>query len=151
MLRALLLLASLSACAESSGATPQRSAAKPAPPSVATEAADNRTACVQVVLVQHNGGTPCADCVEREPAEAARRARELQQRLDRGADFAELARSESDAPFGAGGVVGTFRKHEWPHELAAVRDAVFTLKVGQVAPQPLEIDFGYVLVRRCAD
>jgi len=106
---------------------------------------------VQVVFFQHNGGEGCADCVETLPAEAARKADEAQARLDQGADFTMLAKTQASAPLGheGDGVLGTFRRSKWPEQVAAIRDAVFALKIGAHTSKPMQIDFAYVLVRRC--
>src|SRR5437763_1750942 len=75
----------------------------------------------------------------RTKAEAAQRASELLGKLRSDADFAALAREQSDAPSSAprGGVMGTYRKADWPELHAALRDPVFALKVGEVAPAPI--------------
>jgi hypothetical protein len=147
----LALFAALAACSGSAGPAREAARGDDKVHATAPSGAAPRKACVQLVLVQHNGGQPCADCIDRAPGDAERRARELQQRLLQGADFAELARTESDAEFGSGGdgTIGTFREDGWPEELAPIRSAVFALKVGEIAAQPLAIDFGFVLVRRC--
>jgi len=122
-------------------------------PSLAPEPASpaDELACLQIVFFQHNGGAACAHCVETLPAEAERMAREAQRLLDQGADFTQLARTMASAPLGheGDGVLGTFRRSEWPDTMNALREPAFALKVGEHAKQPLEIDYAYVLVRRC--
>jgi parvulin-like peptidyl-prolyl isomerase len=68
-----------------------------------------------------------------------------------GGDLAALAREESDAPSSAArdGIMGTYKKADWPPLHKALRDPLFALAVGGVAPKPIEADYGYVLLSRC--
>ncbi|MCG6118195.1 MAG: peptidylprolyl isomerase [Aquimonas sp.] len=74
------------------------------------------------------------------------RARELKARLDGGADFAELARAESDDAMtrNAGGDMGWFPLYGWGQ---AVGDAVLSLEDGQVS-QPFASEAGWHIVQR---
>jgi len=71
--------------------------------------------------------------------------------LARGADFSELARTMASAPLGkdGDGVLGAYRRSQWPDTMTALREPTFALKIGEHAKQPLQIDFAYVLLRRC--
>jgi peptidyl-prolyl cis-trans isomerase SurA len=129
--------------------TPAATAPKPAPPLAAL--ADPNEACGQIIVIAYKDAAHAKAGITRDKAAAAQRASELLQKARSGADFAELARSESDAPSSAprGGIMGTFVKAEWPALHGALRDPLFALQVGQIAPAPVEADYGYVLVRRC--
>lgn len=132
--------------------TSLRAEAKPqSPPPSFGPIADPDEACGQIIVVAYKGAAHAKPDLTRDKAAAAQRASELLQRARSGADFAELARTESDAPSSAprGGIMGSFRKAEWPALHAAIRDPLFVLRVGQIAPTPIEADYGYVLVRRC--
>jgi hypothetical protein len=120
-------------------------AAAPQPP------ADPDEACGQIILVAYAGAVHAKADISRDRATALQRAQELLQQARAGRDFADLARAQSDAPSSAvrGGVMGTFRKADWPALHIAIRDPLFGLKVGEIAPAAVEADYGYVLVRRC--
>jgi parvulin-like peptidyl-prolyl isomerase len=104
-----------------------------------------------MLVVAYQGAAHAPDTVTRDKAAAAVRAGELLAKVSAGADFGTLARSESDAPSSAArdGIMGTHRKDAWPPTHAALRDPLFSLPVGATAPQPLEADYGYVLLQRC--
>jgi parvulin-like peptidyl-prolyl isomerase len=112
---------------------------------------DPNEACGQILVVAYKGAAHAADTVTRDKAAAAARAGELLAKLTGGADFAGLAKTESDAPSSAprGGIMGTYVKAEWPELHGALRDPLFALQVGAIAPAPVEADYGYVLLRRC--
>lgn len=82
---------------------------------------------------------------ERTKDEARERAQELHNRLKEGADFAALAREESDDPAAedTGGLLENIGRGQMPQEW---EDAVFSLEVGQIA-KPIELDWGYVIVK----
>jgi peptidyl-prolyl cis-trans isomerase SurA len=134
---------------------PSAQAAKPhaaaARGKAASSAAGGDEACGQIIVIGYRGAAHAKPDISRDKVAAAARAAELLRKIDAGADFAELARSESDAPSSAprGGVMGTFRKSEWPELHAALRDPLFGLDVGKVARAPIAADYGYVLLRRC--
>jgi peptidyl-prolyl cis-trans isomerase SurA len=155
-------VACLGACAPSQPSEPQPPApaapsAAPAPapapaaPSAAAPAANPDEACGQIIVVAYKGAAHVKPGVTRSKSEAQKRARDLLARLQTGVDFGEVAKSESDAPSSAprGGVMGTFAKADWPDLHKALRDPLFALGVGQTAPQPVDADYGYVLLRRC--
>ena len=77
-------------------------------------------------------------------AEALAKAQELRKRLMEGADFAALAKIESDdVGSGAnGGDLGTFR-----HEMTAAFDAAaYRLKPGEIS-EPVKTEFGYHIIK----
>ncbi len=117
----------------------------------APPAADPNEACAQVIVVAWEGAEYAADDIDRDQAAARAKAEELRTRLEQGADFAELARAESDAASTGprGGLMGTYARDEWPAPHMAIRDALFGLGVGQLS-EVVEAPYGWVLMRRCA-
>jgi parvulin-like peptidyl-prolyl isomerase len=107
-------------------------------------------ACGQIIVVSYVGATAAASSITRTKAEAKARAETLLRDAQRG-DFAALAKSESDAPSSAprGGVMGTFTRAEWPELHAALKQPVFKLAEGQVAPAPIAAPYGFVILKRC--
>ena len=72
-------------------------------------------------------------------------AKDLQAKLKKGADFAELARDESDCPSSReGGSLGSFGKGMMVPEF---EQAAFGLKVGETSGI-VETDFGFHLIHR---
>ncbi len=120
--------------------------AEPAPQSATEEA------CGQIIVVSYKGAAHAKPGISRSKDAAAKRAQALLDQLKAGADFAELARKESDAPSSAprGGEMGTYARNAWPQLHYALLGPLFGLQVGQTAPAPVEAPYGYVLVRRCA-
>ena len=125
--------------------------AKPATEHDLQQAALANEACGQILVVAFSGALQAADSIKRSRPEAIARAGELLEQLKKGADFAELARKESDAPTSAarGGIMGTFHRDEWPEIHKAIKDPVFALQVGGLAEAPVEAEYGVALVRRC--
>lgn len=125
--------------------------AEPATQADREAAALQTEACGQILVVAFKGAYQAPDTQTRSKALAIARAGELLEQLKGGADFAELARKESDAPTSAarGGIMGTFYKHEWPAIHEAIKEPLFKLEVGQLAPLPVEAEYGVTLVRRC--
>lgn len=115
------------------------------------EPADPNEACAQIVLVSYKGAKFAPETVTRDKAAAAARVAELVKKARAGADFADLAKTESDAPSSAprGGMLGAYTKDEWPELHGALRDPLFALKVNEVAEAPVEADYGFVVLRRC--
>lgn len=159
-MRALLAIlgVALCACSPTPEAEPAPAqAVEPAPPPVqpppapAAAPAAPDEACAQILAVNYKGVARGGEKATRDQAAAEQRARELLAKLQAGADFAELARTESDAPSSAarGGLIGAYARPEWPELHAAVRDTVFSLEVGELASAPVSADYGYVLARRC--
>jgi peptidyl-prolyl cis-trans isomerase SurA len=150
MLSALLVL---SACGNDTEDAPVEVPALPEPePEVEEEAppADPNEACAQVIVVSWVGAQYAAAAIERDQGAARQKAEDLRARLDSGADFAELARDESDAASTGprGGLMGTYTRDEWPAPHMAIRDALFALSVGQVS-EAVEAPYGWVVMRRC--
>jgi peptidyl-prolyl cis-trans isomerase SurA len=112
---------------------------------------DPDEACGQIIVVAFAGAAHAKPEITRDKQTALRRAVELLAKARAGTDFAELARTESDAPSSAprGGVMGTFHKADWPALHMPMRDLIFALRIGEIAPAPIEADYGIVLVRRC--
>ena len=72
-------------------------------------------------------------------------ARALITRLNDGANFEELAKSESTAPEGAnGGDLGYFAKDEMVPPFA---EAVFAMKAGEVSQNPVQTNFGWHVIK----
>jgi peptidyl-prolyl cis-trans isomerase C len=68
---------------------------------------------------------------------------ELKTKIEGGADFAEVARSNSQCPSGkSGGDLGTFSKGQMVKEFD---DVVFTDEIGKVHG-PIKTQFGYHLI-----
>lgn len=124
---------------------------EPASPEDVKAAADGTEACGQMIAVAFEGAFQAADTVTRSKALALDRAGKLLEQVKQGADFAELARKESDAPSSAarGGTMGTFYKHEWPKLHEPLKEPLFALKVGEVAPTVIEADYGFAILKRC--
>ena len=164
---ALLVLTACTSATEQKPAdapAPAPAAPPPAAPAIAPEAsakpateADLKTAalqseaCGQIIVVAFQGAYQAADTITRSKVLAIARAGELLEQVKKGADFAELARKESDAPTSAarGGIMGTFHKHEWPKIHDAIKEPLFALEVGAVAPNPVEAEYGIAIVKRC--
>jgi parvulin-like peptidyl-prolyl isomerase len=173
MLRPLFMLCVASVLFACSPAPPESSQAAPAPapapvpaPSslapglkaeAATEqdvkaAASQSEACGQIIVVAFKGALQADETITRTKVLAIDRAGQLLEQVKKGADFAELARKESDAKSSAarGGGMGTFFKHEWPKLHDAIKEPLFALEIGAVAPTPVEAEYGIALVKRCA-
>lgn len=112
---------------------------------------DPNEACGQMIVVAYKGAKFADDAISRDKAAAAARAAELLNRVKGGEDFAVLAKGESDAPSSAprGGIMGTHTRDEWPEIHGALEQPLFGLKVHELAAEPIEADYGYVLLRRC--
>lgn len=156
-----LVLVSLLAC-EKAPAPEARPPETPAPETAAPEtppapetpvepARSEEEACAQVIVVAYQGATHAPESVTRSELDARARAEELWRSIEGGAEFATVARSDSDAAASGprGGLVGTYSRSEWPPAHDAIRDAVFRLQVGQVS-EVLSAPYGYVIARRCA-
>jgi peptidyl-prolyl cis-trans isomerase SurA len=123
----------------------------PAPVAAAPAADPAEEACGQILLVSYAGAAHAAPTVTRDKAAAKARADELLAKAKAGADFAALAKENSDAPSSApsGGIMGTFARSEWPAIHAPLEATVFGLAAGALAPEVVEAPYGYVLVKRC--
>jgi hypothetical protein len=133
-----------------SGLGPERRA-QPASAEDLERAAAQAEACGQIVVVAFKGALQAAETITRDKRHAIARAGELLAQLDKGADFAELARKESDAPTSAarGGTMGTFAKQDWPAIHEAIKAPLFELEIGAIAKAPIEAEYGITIVRRC--
>ena len=70
-------------------------------------------------------------------------AKKLKSEIDKGADFAKLAKKHSLCPSGKnGGDLGFFSKGEMVKEFDEV---AFSLKIGQIS-QPIKTEFGYHII-----
>ncbi len=73
------------------------------------------------------------------------KAEELIAQLNEGADFAELAKENSTGPSApSGGALGWFTKGMM---VKPFEDVVITLEPGQVAPEPVETQFGWHVIK----
>ena len=76
-------------------------------------------------------------------AKALEKIKDLKKQLDSGADFAELAKANSECPSGAqGGSLGEFTRGKMVKEF---EEAAFTLEPGKVS-DPVKTIFGYHLI-----
>jgi parvulin-like peptidyl-prolyl isomerase len=113
-------------------------------------AAPAEEACGQIIVISYRGAAAASGTITRTQAEAKTRAETLLEQAKHG-DFASIAKTESDAPSSAprGGVMGTFSRADWPELHAALKQAIFRLSEGQIAPTPIAAAYGYVILRRC--
>ncbi|MDD4319263.1 MAG: protein translocase subunit SecD [Candidatus Peribacteraceae bacterium] len=100
---------------------------------------------VSHILVAFGGATDAAATVTRTKEEAQRRAEELKARIDGGASFEDVARTESDGSStkAQGGRIGAVTRGSWP---PSFEDAAFKAKQGAVSG-PVETQYGYHLIR----
>ena len=125
----------------------------PPPPAPAPAPPDpNEEACARVVLVAYDGAQPPTEGVIRDKKEAKARAEELLAKIKGGADFIELARTESDGESSSArdGIVGTYKRANWAIMHLPISDAVYKLKVDELAPEVIQTTYGFVLLKRCA-
>lgn len=81
----------------------------------------------------------------RSKEEAQTQIADLKAQIDGGADFAELARANSDCPSGQrGGDLGPFGRGQM---VAAFEDTTYGMEVGQVSGV-VETEFGYHIIKR---
>ncbi len=96
------------------------------------------------ILVSYQGANQADRAVTRTKQEALAKAQDLKKQLDAGADFATLARAQSDGAAKAnGGKMEPFGRGELP---ATIEQAAFSLPAGSVS-DPVETAFGYHLVK----
>ncbi len=147
----------LAACGDDSAPAPgpastQAPSAPAEAPEPAPPPADPNEACAEVLVVAWAGAAHASDAITRDRDAARARAEALHARAAAaGADFAALARAESDAASSGprGGLIGTYARDEWPDAHVPIRDAVFALSVGAISGV-LEAPYGFVVARRCA-
>lgn len=168
MLRPLFVLCLAVGCSsgsqESAPAAPPAATPAPAPSSLAPGlkaepatvedvkvAASQTEACGQIIVVAFKGAYQADESITRTKVLAIERAGQLLEQVKKGADFAELAGKESDAKNSAarGGTMGTYLKHEWPDIHAALKEPLFSLGIGEVAPNVVEAEYGVAVVKRC--
>jgi len=114
---------------------------------------DPNEACGRALVVAYAGAEYAGPDMKRSRQEALSRARSLRVTAAAAAgEFAALAKKESDAPTSAerGGIVGTYTRDEWPDLHGALRDPLFALQVGELAGEPVDAPYGYVVLQRCA-
>ncbi|MFO8073579.1 MAG: peptidylprolyl isomerase [Polyangia bacterium] len=98
------------------------------------------------ILVMHEGSKRRPSSVTRSKKEARELIEQLEEKLEEGADFAELAREHSDCPSGkrAGGDLGTFSKGDMSPEF---EKTAFQLEEKEIS-DVVETDFGFHLIQR---
>ena len=97
------------------------------------------------VLVAFKGSRRAKPDITRSKEEAKKRAEEVRQKLQKGGDFAALAREFSDDPGASkGGDLGSFTRTAMVKPFA---DAAFALKVGDIS-EVVETDFGFHVIQR---
>ena len=95
------------------------------------------------ILVAYRGAKRAQ--ATRTKEEARRLANQLAARLDKGEDFAKLAREHSDCPSKSkGGDLGSFGRHQMVRPFA---DAAFKLRPGETTGV-VETDFGFHIIKR---
>lgn len=96
------------------------------------------------ILVAYNGASGAGYSVTRTKEAALSKAKEIKARLDAGANFAQLARKESDGPSAKdGGSLGVFRRGTMAPAFEAT---AFGLSEGAIS-DPVETQFGYHIIR----
>ncbi len=101
----------------------------------------DETAVQEIVVSLHPSGRP-----ERTDAQARARAEELLARLKKGENFDKLARAESDDP-DAKQMAGRREPRPLSSFPKSYQDVLAKLKPGEVAPEPIKTDFGYVILK----
>ena len=88
------------------------------------------------------------DATPEQKAEAKKKLEDLKKQIDKGADFAKLAKANSACPSSAqGGDLGMFGKGQM---VPAFETTTFAMKVGQVSGI-VETQFGYHLIKKTGD
>jgi peptidyl-prolyl cis-trans isomerase C/peptidyl-prolyl cis-trans isomerase SurA len=113
------------------------------PPAIA--GADSAEISASHILIAYRGSTRGRATATRTKEEARKRADDLLARLRDGADFAELARAESDSPSAPrGGDLGSFTSKRMEPIFAA---AAFALAPGETSGV-VETPFGFHIIKR---
>ncbi|HXK18435.1 MAG TPA: peptidylprolyl isomerase, partial [Polyangiaceae bacterium] len=121
------------------------SAASPTPPTTATPIPADMIEASHI-LVQYAGALRAPDSIKRSKEDARKRAQEVLNLAQRGADFTKLAIEYSDEPGAAtrGGALGRFTHAQMVKPFA---DAAFALKAGELSGI-VETDFGFHVIKR---
>ena len=95
------------------------------------------------ILLMYEGSA--SSSATRSKEEAATQIAELRAQIEGGADFADIARDNSDCPSGAqGGDLGSFGRGQMVPEFET---ATYAMDVGDLS-DVVETDFGYHLIQR---
>jgi parvulin-like peptidyl-prolyl isomerase len=114
---------------------------------------DPNEACGQVIVVAWRGAQHASDAVTRDKEQAKTRANELLHQAKQNPDFGSLAKQNSDASSSGprGGFMGAYERQKWPDVHMPIRDAIFSLKVNQIADTLIEAPYGFVIAKRCLE
>ena len=95
------------------------------------------------ILLMYEGSA--SSSATRSKEEAATQIADLRSQIEGGAEFADIARDNSDCPSGAqGGDLGMFGRGQMVPEFET---ATFAMEVGDLS-DVVETDFGYHLIQR---
>ncbi|MDA1324940.1 MAG: peptidylprolyl isomerase [Proteobacteria bacterium] len=95
------------------------------------------------ILLMYQGSA--SSSATRSKEDAATQIADLKTQIEGGADFAEIARANSDCPSGAqGGDLGSFGRGQMVPEFET---ATYAMDVGDLS-DVVETDFGYHLIQR---
>lgn len=95
------------------------------------------------ILLMYEGSA--SSSATRSKEEAATQIADLKTQIEGGAEFADIARDNSDCPSGAqGGDLGSFGRGQMVPEFET---ATFAMEVGDLS-DVVETDFGYHLIQR---
>ncbi len=97
------------------------------------------------ILIAYKGATEASASVTRTKEQALALAKEIKAKIDGGASFADLAKTQSDGATSKekGGNLGAVQRGEWP---PAFDSAAFSLASGKVS-DPVETQYGYHIIR----
>ena len=97
------------------------------------------------ILLMYQGSS--SSTASRSKEDAATQIADLKTQIEGGAEFADIARDNSDCPSGAqGGDLGMFGRGQMVPEFET---ATFAMEVGDLS-DVVETDFGYHLIQRTA-
>ena len=126
-------------------------AAAPAPtpqPVEAKPVAPQETVTASHILIAYKGAMRANPKITRTKKQAKAEAEKLAKEASKpGADFAELAKKNTDDPTGPmnGGSLGSFTRDRMVKPFA---DAAFALKPGEITSTPVETAFGFHVIKR---
>ncbi|MHB1420240.1 MAG: peptidylprolyl isomerase [Bacillota bacterium] len=100
---------------------------------------------VRHILIAAQDGTATPE----EIAKAKKKAEDLIAQLNKGADFATLAKANSDDPGSkdSGGVIPNYVQVNDSNYVPEFVTAAFALKVGEYSPQPVKSVYGYHIIK----